>query len=172
MGSLLGEGPSFAAIDFETADYGRDSACAVGVVRVEKGRIVRKESRLIRPPRREFVFTYIHGITWDDVAAAAPFAEVYAEIRDILRGVDFLAAHNASFDRSVLQACCLSARLDPPPQPFECTVRHARRRWGIRPTTLPDVCRALEIPFTRHHDALADAEACAQIMMAALAVAD
>jgi DNA polymerase-3 subunit epsilon len=172
MGSLLGEGPSFAAIDFETADYGRDSACAVGVVRVEKGRIVRKESRLIRPPRREFVFTYIHGITWEDVAAAAPFAEVYAEIRDILRGVDFLAAHNASFDRSVLQACCLSARLDPPPQPFECTVRHARRRWGIRPTTLPDVCRALEIPFTRHHDALADAEACAQIMMAALAVAD
>ena len=171
MGSV-GEGPSFAAIDFETADYGRDSACAVGVVRVEKGRIVRKESRLIRPPRRAFVFTYIHGITWDDVAAAAPFAEVWSEIRDILRGVDFLAAHNASFDRSVLQACCLSARLDPPPQPFECTVRHARRRWGIRPTTLPDVCRALEIPFTRHHDALADAEACAQIMMAALAVAD
>ena len=172
MGSLLGEGPSFAAIDFETADYGRDSACAVGVVRVEKGRIVRKESRLIRPPRREFVFTYIHGITWNDVAAAAPFAEVWTEIREILRGVDFLAAHNASFDRSVLQACCVSARLDPPPQPFECTVRHARRRWGIRPTTLPDVCRALEIPFTRHHDALADAEACAQIMMAALAVAE
>jgi DNA polymerase-3 subunit epsilon len=172
MGSLLGEGPSFAAIDFETADYGRDSACAIGVVRVEKGRIVRKESRLIRPPRREFVFTYIHGITWKDVAAAAPFAEVWTELRDILRGVDFLAAHNASFDRSVLQACCLSARLDPPVQPFECTVRHARRRWGIRPTTLPDVCRALEIPFTRHHDALADAEACAQIMMAALAVTD
>jgi DNA polymerase III subunit epsilon len=169
MGSLLGEGPSFAAIDFETADYGRDSACAVGVVRVEQGRIVRKESRLIRPPRREFVFTYIHGITWDDVAAAAPFAEVWTEIREILRGVDFLAAHNASFDRSVLQACCLSARLDPPPQPFECTVRHARRRWGIRPTTLPDVCRVLDIKLDRHHDALSDAEACAQIMMAALA---
>ena len=167
MGSV-GEGPSFAAIDFETADYGRDSACAVGVVRVEKGRIVRKESRLIRPPRRDFVFTYIHGITWDDVAAAAPFAEVWREIGDILRGVDFLAARNASFDRSVLQACCLSARLDPPPLPFECTVRHARRRWGIRPTTLPDVCRALEIPLNRHHDALSDAEACAQIMMAAL----
>ena len=102
------------------------------------------------------------------MADASPFAQVWTEIRELLRGVDFLAAHNAAFDRSVLQACCLSARLDPPPLPFECTVRHARRRWGIRPTTLPDVCRALDIPLGRHHDALSDAEACAQIMMAAL----
>jgi len=164
----MGEGLSFVAIDFETADFGRDSACAVGVVRVEKNVIVRSEARLIRPPRRDFVFTYIHGITWEDVADAAPFAEVWKELAELVRGVDFLAAHNAPFDRSVLQACCLSARLDPPPQPFECTVRHARRRWGIRPTTLPDVCRALDIRLERHHDALSDAEACARIMIAAL----
>jgi DNA polymerase-3 subunit epsilon len=166
--SGLGEGPSFVAIDFETADFGRDSACAVGMVRVENNRIVRSESRLIRPPRREFVFTYIHGITWEDVAGAAPFVEVWEELREIARGVDFLAAHNAPFDRSVLQACCLAARMDPPPLPFECTVRRARKTWGIRPTTLPNVCRALDIDLTRHHDALSDAEACARIMIAAL----
>jgi DNA polymerase-3 subunit epsilon len=165
-----GEGPSFVAIDFETADYGRDSACAVGVVRVEQGRIVRRESRLIRPPRRDFVFTHIHGIAWGDVADAAPFGEVWGELRDIVKGVDFLAAHNASFDRSVLHSCCLSARLEPPPLAFECTVRHARKRWGIRPTTLPDVCRVLDIRL-RHHDALSDAEACARIMIAALQAA-
>ena len=164
----MGEG-SFAAIDFETADFGRDSACAVGVVRVDGGRITRRESRFIRPPRREFVFTSIHGITWDDVADASPFAEIWADLQEIVRGVDFLAAHNAPFDRSVLRACCLSARMDPPPLPFECTVRHARRRWGIRPTTLPAVCRALDIPL-RHHDALSDAEACARIMLAALSL--
>ena len=163
-----GGGPSFVAIDFETADMGRDSACAVGVVRVEGDQIVRRESRLIRPPRREFVFTYIHGIAWEDVEDAAPFGEVWEEVRDILDGADFLAAHNAPFDRSVLQACCRTARVDPPLLPFECTVRHARRRWGIRPTTLPDVCRVLDIRL-RHHDALSDAEACARIMMAALA---
>jgi DNA polymerase-3 subunit epsilon len=162
-----GEGPSFVAIDFETADSGRDSACAVGVVRVERGRIVRRESRLIRPPRREFIFTYIHGIAWEDVADADPFGPVWVGLREVFDGADFLAAHNASFDRSVLQACCLSARLEPPPQPFECTVRRARKRWGIRPTTLPDVCRALDIRL-RHHDALSDAEACARIMIAAL----
>jgi DNA polymerase-3 subunit epsilon len=164
-----GGGPSFVAIDFETADPGRDSACALGVVRVEGDRIVRRESRLIRPPRCEFVFTYIHGIAWEDVADAGTFGDVWKELSPLFDGADFLAAHNAPFDRSVLEACCRSARLDPPPLRFECTVRHARRRWGIRPTTLPDVCRALDIRLLRHHDALSDAEACARIMMAALA---
>lgn len=159
-------GATFAAIDFETADPGRDSACAVGIVRVEKGRIVRRESRLIRPPRRAFAFTSIHGIAWEDVAQAPPFREVWEEMRELVEGVGFLAAHNAPFDRSVLGACCAAAGLEPPPLAFECTVRLARRRWGIRPTTLPDVCRALDIRL-RHHDALSDAEACARIVLAA-----
>src|SRR5947209_2554865 len=30
-------GPTFVAIDFETADSGADSACAVGLVRVQAG---------------------------------------------------------------------------------------------------------------------------------------
>ena len=34
-------GPTFVALDFETADYPRDSACALGLVRVENHRIVR-----------------------------------------------------------------------------------------------------------------------------------
>ena len=42
----------FVAIDFETADYGPDSACAVALVRVEGSRIVRRSYFLIRPPRR------------------------------------------------------------------------------------------------------------------------
>src|SRR6185369_9392171 len=165
--AAMGEGPSFVAIDFETADFGRDSACAVGMVRVEKNRIVRSASRLIRPPRRDFVFSYIHGITWEHVADAAPFAQVWSELRELAQGVDFLAAHNAPFDRSVLNACCRSAGMEPPPLPFECSVRLARKQWGIRPTTLPDVCRVLGLQL-RHHDALSDAEACARIMIAAL----
>jgi len=33
----------YVALDFETADQGRDSACAIGLVRVERGAIVAKE---------------------------------------------------------------------------------------------------------------------------------
>ena len=65
------------AIDFETADYGADSACALGIASIEDGVITRACSRLIRPPRRKFVFTYIHGITWDDVKSEAEFCDVW-----------------------------------------------------------------------------------------------
>ena len=68
----------FAAIDFETANHSRDSACALGVVIVEHGRIVRRLHQWIRPPSREFTFTYIHGLSWDDVKDAPRFDAVWA----------------------------------------------------------------------------------------------
>ncbi|MBI5542920.1 MAG: 3'-5' exonuclease [Deltaproteobacteria bacterium] len=155
----------FVALDFETADYQRDSACALAMVRVEDGRIVQTMNRLIRPPRRDFVFSHIHGITWPDVADQPDFAQLWRDFAPLLKGASFLVAHNASFDRSVLTACCRSARLEPPALPFQCTMRLARERWNLYPTRLPDVCRSLKIPLKQHHDALSDAEACARIMM-------
>jgi DNA polymerase-3 subunit epsilon len=53
---------NFIAIDFETANRYRNSACAISVVRVEDGKIVDTFSQLIRPPVPHFEFTYIHGI--------------------------------------------------------------------------------------------------------------
>ncbi len=156
----------FAAIDFETADHGRDSACSVGVVRVEDGKIVAKLRRLIRPPRREFFFTHIHGLSWTDCAEAPTFGQLWPELAQALSGTDFLAAHNAPFDKGVLAACCGSAGVAAPAQPFVCTVSLARRAWNIRPTRLPDVCRYLGIAL-EHHEALSDAEACARIVVAA-----
>jgi DNA polymerase-3 subunit epsilon len=159
-------GPTFVALDFETADYPRDSACALGLVRVENHQIVHRTYHLIRPPRRRFVFTYLHGITWEDVALQPSFAELWPSLTPILQGVDFLAAHNASFDRSVLQRCCETAGLNPPALPFECTVRLARQTWDIFPTKLNNVCDHLGITL-KHHHAASDAEACALIVIAA-----
>jgi DNA polymerase-3 subunit epsilon len=47
---------AFVALDFETANRYRDSACAIGLVRVENNQIVEKVSYLIRPPQRQFEF--------------------------------------------------------------------------------------------------------------------
>jgi DNA polymerase-3 subunit epsilon len=158
--------PTFVAIDFETADYGVDSACAVGMVRVEHWTVVARESRLIRPPRRYIRFTYLHGITWAQVEGAPMFADVWPQLCPLLDGAEYFVAHNAGFDRNVLHTCCALARLEVPRLPFVCSMREARRKWGIRPTRLPDVCR--HIGFTlKHHDALSDAEAAARIMIAA-----
>jgi DNA polymerase-3 subunit epsilon len=157
----------FTAIDFETADSGFDSACALGMVRVEGGRVTGRRLFMIRPPRREIVNSFIHGITWEDVRRMPTFGELWPAIRRELEGVDFLAAHNASFDRRVLVSCCLAAGVEPPAVEFRCTMQLARKFWNIRPTRLPDVCRHFGIPLT-HHDAASDTEACAQIMMHAV----
>ena len=158
------------ALDFETADYAADSACALGMVRVESGRIVSRDYRLIRPPRPHFAFTWLHGISWDQVRSEPPFGEVWAEMSRMVEGADFLAAHNAPFDRGVLRACCAGAGIEPPALRFECTVQVARRTWGIHPTKLDNVCRTLGIPL-RHHHAGSDAEACARILIAAAGAA-
>ena len=44
--------------------------CAVGLVRVEAMTVVHRETLLIQPPRPRFVFTHIHGITWEMVKGA------------------------------------------------------------------------------------------------------
>ena len=167
----------FVAIDFETADKGQDSACSVGLVRVENGVVTQKVVQLIRPPRcaegdlfspppSEFEFTYIHGIRPAQVLDAPTFGEAWPKLEKILAGADFMAAHNAPFDSAVLAACCEAARLRKPAHRFICTVKLARSTWSIYPTKLSNVCQHLKIELN-HHEALSDAHACAQIVIAA-----
>ncbi|MFN4281595.1 MAG: 3'-5' exonuclease [Alphaproteobacteria bacterium] len=158
------------AIDFETADQSPDSACAIGLAIIDDGELTKVTHRLIRPPRSQFVFTYIHGITWSDVRSEPTFAEVWQELWPEISDADYLLAHNAAFDRKVLKACCERAGQAAPDIPFICTVKLARAAWSIYPTKLPDVCRQLKITLN-HHRADSDAHACAQIAIAALQAA-
>jgi DNA polymerase-3 subunit epsilon len=155
---------NFVAIDFETANHRADSACAIGLVKVVEGVIAEKIVHLIRPPTQEFRFTYIHGLSWRDVAQKKDFGQLWPEIEPLFAGADFLVAHNASFDKRVLAACCATYGLSMPRQSFQCTVQVARRTWGIYPTKLSNVCEVLKIELN-HHEALSDALACAQIML-------
>ncbi len=157
---------TFVAVDFETADPKRDSACAVALVKVRKGRIVDRLAHLIRPPRREITLSWVHGLVWEDVREAPRFKDLWPEIEPFCDDVDFFAAHNAPFDRSVLKACCAAAGLAPPKQPFLCTCKVARQMLGTKHAKLPDVCAALHIPL-QHHQAESDAEACARIVIVA-----
>lgn len=160
--------PSFAAIDFETANRSPRSAVALGVVLMVGGVIEERLSTLIRPPTRRFEFSKIHGLAAHDVADAPEFAAIWPRAAQLLRRARLLAAHHAAFDQAVLAACCGAAKLTTPRLPFLCTVALSRETWGIAPTRLPDVCGVLGIPL-QHHDAMADAEACAQIVCAAWA---
>jgi len=138
----------------------------VGIALCRDGEIIDTQAWRIRPPSREFVFTYIHGLRWADVRDAPRFDELWPALSGYLAQADFIAAHNAPFDRGVLNACCARYGLAAPPQPFQCTVRIARHFLGIRPARLPDVCGRLAIAL-EHHDAGSDALACARIVLAA-----
>ena len=156
----------FVAIDFETADYGRDSACAIAIIVAEEGKIIRNYSTLIRPPRSCFEFTWLHGISWGDVADKPTFGELWPKMAPLFEGAEFVAAHNASFDRGVLAACCSLYNHTPVIDRYLCTMRLARRLWDIRPTKLSDVCGQFGIPLN-HHQAESDALACAKIVLRA-----
>jgi DNA polymerase-3 subunit epsilon len=158
---------TFVALDFETANHDRASACAVSAVVVESGKIEVTRTRFIRPPTSFFAFTDVHGIDWGRVRVERTFKEVWADFAALIEQASFVAAHNATFDRSVLEACCRAAGIPTPRVPFVCTVKLARRVWGIFPTRLPDVCRELGIKL-KHHDPASDAEACARIVLAAV----
>ncbi|MCY3775628.1 MAG: 3'-5' exonuclease [Candidatus Aminicenantes bacterium] len=158
----------FVAIDFETANDSRDSACSVGLVVGREGEIEVSRTFLIRPPAPEFSFTWVHGLGWEDVRHAPTFGELWPTLRPWIESAEFVAAHNAPFDRSVLHACCAAYGVKAPRKPFVCTVQLARKQWGIYPTALPDVCRRLRIPLS-HHESGSDAKACARIVLAAQA---
>ena len=133
---------NFVAIDFETANRFWSSACEIGLVVVEDGRVVDTYRRLIRPTPNTFDSgnIRIHNITPAMVAAEPTFAELYDELLPYLAD-QHLVAHNASFDMGVLRA---SARLYGLPEPsltYSCTVQLARKVW-------PDAPRyGLGIPF-------------------------
>ena len=147
----------FAAIDFETADDGRDSACAVSIVRVVDYKLGGKFYGLIRPPRPpeegiEFKWTHIHKLTWRHVKNERDFGQVWPDAEIMLEDAQFVVAHNAEFDRGVLYACCQAHGIEPPKLRWRDTMVLARNLWEIRPTKLSDVCKRLDIELDHHNE--------------------
>ena len=152
------------ALDFETSDKYADSACALGMSRIEGGQVVADWYRLIRPPRSRVYFTEIHGLTWDMLKDQPRFIDLWPEISSFLRGATLLVAHNASFDRRVLIGCCRSSGLEAPHLPFVCTVKGSRRGLHLPHHRLNDVCEYLGLELN-HHNAASDALAAAKIYL-------
>ena len=152
------------AIDFETSGRAAHSACAVGMVRVEEGRIGERFYALIRPPSSRVLFTDIHGLTWAMLKDAPPFALLWPRMEEFMQGAHWFVAHTASVDHRVLQACCRAAGIAEPRQPFYCTLKGARRSLPLPSRTLSCVCAHFGIPLNHHH-AGSDAEACARIFL-------
>lgn len=155
------------AIDFETANEQRGSACSVGLAWIEDGKVVRVEERLIRP--RDMRFSSfniaIHGIRPEQVEDAGEFPEVMDEFADDFAGA-MMIAHNASFDFSVWRACLDQYRQAYPELSYLCSVKMAQKVWPqLGSHKLNILAQHLGLSFM-HHNAAEDAAICAQASIA------
>jgi DNA polymerase-3 subunit epsilon len=162
----------FTAIDFETANSSAASACAVGLVRVRAGRVVARAGWLIRPPAGHDEFapfnTGIHGIRAADVIRAKGWAEQLGDLC-AFAGADVLIAHNAGFDMNVLRRASAATGDECPPYRYACSLQIARKTYTLASYRLPFVAAEAGFSGFAHHDATADAEACARIVIDAAA---
>lgn len=159
----------FVAIDFETANETRASACSCGIAVVADGKVVDKRHWLIQPKELRFnsYNVRIHGIDRDAVANQPRFCELWEEIRPYLDG-RIVLAHNASFDMSVLRNALDGYKIDYPRLEYSCTYLISRQTWSDWACfALSAVAYKLKIDFS-HHDAAEDARACAEVALMAV----
>ncbi|MBW1638463.1 3'-5' exonuclease [Microbacterium resistens] len=158
----------FTAIDFETANSSPASACSVELVRVRDGEVVATAGWLIRPPAGHDHFqewnVRIHGIQAHQVADAPAWSDQLDRLCGFA-GADVLVAHNAGFDLNVLRRACEATGDAVPPYRSLCSLNVARRVYDLDSYRLPRAAAAAGFGEFPHHDALADARACAQIVI-------
>ena len=158
----------FVAIDFETANSHRESACAIGMVKVVGGVAVESYHSLLRPPKPFDYFDarniFVHGIREIDVEAERTLGEAWQEIEIFLEDLP-LVAHNAGFDMSVLRKQLGHEGVGFKERPFLCTLVLARKISGLSINTLPYVAHHYGVALENHHEAEADAFAAAEILL-------
>jgi len=161
----------FATIDFETTGLfpsKHDRAIEVAVVHSDPdGTITGRWETLINPGR-DLGPQRIHAIRAADVRSAPTFADIAAELVELLSG-RVVVAHNASFDQRFLLAeldriAYWAPQFDP-----LCTMRLARDILPGAGRSLADCCAAFDIDLADAHRASADAFATAQLLEAYIA---
>ena len=156
----------FVALDFETATRERNSICEIGIAIVKKDSL---ESRVwrVRPPENRYEYRNIcvHGITPRDTLHCKEFKEVWKEVRPYLDR-QLVVIHNSAFDSYVLRDTLFANKLTFPSFAFVCSYRLAKETFKMFPQYgLEELCAVLKIPFEHHHNAEADALACAKVFM-------
>lgn len=157
---------NFIAIDFETANEKRASACSLGMTIVKNGQVVDELYYLIKPKELRFspMNTWIHGLRAHDVKNAKEFDALWPELEPYFRN-NFVIAHNASFDMSVLRATLDAYNLPYPSFDYGCTMLLAKNFFPmLENAKLNTVNHYLGLEFNHHH-AGADAFACANILL-------
>lgn len=157
----------FIAIDFETANHLRSSACSIGIAVVKNSEIVETRSFYIKPTPNYYapINSRIHGISERQTDSAPSFLDLWnSELSRYFKDTD-IVAHNAPFEKSVLNALSNVYGIDIPTDRIFCSLKMSRQRLDLLNYQLDNVCNSLGILFCNHHDAKADAIGCAEVVL-------
>ncbi len=163
-------GAGWAVVDVETSGFRPGSARIVSLAALavgDDGNLERSVATLLNPGVDPGP-THVHGLTAEMLAGKPCFADVVADLVEVLRGRT-LVAHNVGFDYSFLAAEAELAGVELPIDSAMCTVELARRLdLGLDSLRLETLAAHWGITQMRPHDALDDALVLAQILKPAL----
>lgn len=168
-GSFFQNSLAFNAIDVETANADPASICQIGFVRVEGGEIVDSRSILVNPEARFNPSNIrIHGIDEATVEESKTLPQIQAELRCLIE--DMVLVSHTSFDRVALERALERYGIERIRAKWLDSAAITRSAWPERYRrtgwSLAGVAGDLGITF-RHHDAVEDARAAAEIVLRA-----
>lgn len=154
---------NFIAIDFETANPKRVSACSFGYAEVFNDEIVDSKEYLIKPVGgHSLIQSNIHGIKHEDTCDKPDFDQLWPEIHTIF---DWPLVGHSLFDQQVLNALSdhfnLGFDFD-----YTDTFWMAKEQLPyLRKWNLKTLSEYFGLPVFKHHNAKEDAITCAKIFL-------
>ncbi len=154
---------NFIAIDFETANSKRVSACSIGYAIVKNGAITKSNEYLMKPVGGHATFqSKIHGIKEKHTANKPDFKGVFPEIKSLLESP--LVGHSL-FDKQVLNAMLSHFHID---LTFEYTDSCSSAKKilpDLKNHKLKTLAKHFGLQPFKHHNAEEDAITCAKIFL-------
>ena len=159
----------FVAIDVETANADMASICQIGIAKFKDGTLAEEWKTYVDPQDHfDRMNVSIHGIDEDAVAGSPTFAMLADTLISRLSG-RIIVTHTA-FDRVAVHQASTKHKTPPLSCTWLDTACVARRTWtefSVRGYGLANICASIGYNF-KHHDALEDAKAAGNILLAAM----
>lgn len=158
----------FVAIDVETANKNRGSICQIGLAKYKNGVLQKEWSSYIDPEEDfESMNVKIHGIDEDTICDAPTLPDAIDFLTEFLD--DAICVSHSSFDRDAINISFKQYAIDSINIKWVDSLKVARKTWtNIQGGYgLKNMCKIIGYKFN-HHDALEDAKAAGNLMIAAM----
>ena len=159
----------FTALDVETANADMASICQIGIARFRGGALVEDWKTYVDPEDHfDGINISIHGIDEAKVEGAPTLPEISERVCAYLDGR--IAVCHTHFDRVAIVQAASKYELRTPACAWLDSARVARRTWdefAWKGYGLENLCTMLGYQYVQH-DALEDAKAAAQVILAAM----